>query len=526
MSATKNPSQQPAMNGAQSLLETLVAADVDVCFMNPGTSEMHFVAALDAVPRMRSILGLFEGVVTGAADGYARMTGRPAVNLLHLGPGLTNALANVHNARRAGSPMLLVVGDHATHHKRFDAPLTSDIQGLGKPLSDWLRTSLRAENLGKDAAEAVCAALTPPGRTATLILPADVSWGPAVQAAAPIVPPTAARVESARIAAIARTLQSGEPAVLLMNGAALREPALLAAERIARKTSARLFSDTFVGRLPRGAGRPVISRLGYFAERAEQDLRGTRHLILVGTKPPAAFFAYPDKPSSLVPEGCTVHRLAAPEEDCVEALEHLADELGAERAGARLCQLQRAQRPQGALEPSTIAAAISALLPQHAIFVDEGNTDGSPTSIATTSSAPHDWLSNTGGSIGLGLPLAVGAAVACPDRKVLCLEGDGSAMYTIQALWTMAREQLDVTTVIVANRSYRILNIELGRVGATSAGPRAQDMLDISRPELDFVALARGMGVPASAPHNAEELCSELERAFREKGPHLIECKI
>ena len=514
------------MNGAQSLLETLVGADIDVCFMNPGTSEMHFVAALDAVPRMRSILGLFEGVVTGAADGYARMTGRPAVNLLHLGPGLTNSLANVHNARRAYSPMLLIVGDHATYHKRFDAPLTSDIQGLARPLSDWLRTPLRADNLAQVAAEAVSAALTPPGKVATLILPADVSWGPAERAAKPIAPPAAARVDSPRVSAIARVLKSGEPAVLLMNGTALREPALLAAERIARKTSARLFSDTFVGRLPRGAGRPVISRLGYFAERAEQDLRGTRHLILVGTKAPAAFFAYPGKPSSLVPEGCTVHHLAAPEEDCVEALQHLADELGAERSGVRLCELQRAPRPQGALDARSIAAAISAVLPDHAILVDEGNTDGSLTSIATTSSAPHDWLLNTGGSIGLGLPLAVGAAVACPDRKVLCLEGDGSAMYTIQALWTMVREQLDVTTVILANRSYRILNIELGRVGASSAGPRAKDMLDISRPELDFVSLARGMGVPASAPRTAEELCSELERAFHEPGPHLIECKI
>jgi acetolactate synthase-1/2/3 large subunit len=513
------------MNGAQSLLETLVAARVDVCFMNPGTSEMHFVAALDAVPQMRPVLALFEGVVTGAADGYARMTGRPAATLLHLGPGLTNALANVHNARRAHAPMLNVVGDHATYHKAYDAPLNSDIDALARPLSDWIRTSLRAENVASDAAEAVRAALTAPGRIATLILPADVSWGPATGPAKPLPPPAATRVADGTIKSVASVLQSGEPSVLLLNGVAVTEAALLAAERIARKTGARLMMDTFVARWQRGAGRPQVARLSYFGEMALKELEGTRHLVLVGSKPPVAFFAYPDKPSSLVPEGCTVHRLAGPEEDCRDALEHLAELLSAPKAGAQLAPSQLPDRPQGPLSSQAVAAGIGALLPEHAIVADEGNTEGIFTSLATTGSPPHDWLHNTGGSIGLGLPLAIGAAIACPDRKVVCLEGDGSAMYTIQALWTMAREKLDVTTVVFANRSYRILNIELMRVGAT-AGPRAKDMLDISRPELDFVALASSMGVPATRPATAEEFCRDFERAMSTPGPHLIECRV
>jgi acetolactate synthase-1/2/3 large subunit len=514
------------MNGAQSLIETLVAAGVDVCFANPGTSEMHFVAALDAVAGMRPVLVLFEGVATGAADGYARMTGRPAATLLHLGPGLTNALANVHNARRAHSPMLNVIGDHAIPHQVYDAPLASDVAGLAKPLSDWVRTSLRSENLARDAVDAVRAALTPPGKIASLILPADVSWGDALGPAQPPLPPSAATVETATIHALATALQSGEQTVLLMNGSALTERGLFAAERIARKTGARVMTDTFVARLPRGAGRPLVGRLSYFAEMALKDLEGTRQLILVGTKAPVAFFAYPGKPSSLVPEGCVTQRLAGPENDCADALERLADRLDAPREGAVLATLQRPALPTGALDSRAVAIGLAAFLPEHAIVVDEGNTEGFAASFTTATSPAHDWLHNTGGSIGLGLPMAVGAAVACPDRKVICLEGDGSAMYTIQALWTMAREKLDITTIIFANRSYRILNIELARVGAGEAGPRAKDMLDLTRPEIDFVGLAASMGVSAERPTSAEDFCRAFERAMLTPGPHLIECRV
>ena len=498
--------------------------------MNPGTSEMHFVAALDAVPAMRSILTLFEGVATGAADGYARMTGRPAATLLHLGPGLSNALANVHNARRSHSPMLNVIGDHAREHQRYDAPLASDIMGLARPLSDWARSSASSDELAHDALEAIRVARTPPGKISCLILPADVSWG-AVSDTGPLtppLPPAPARVDDATIEHCAQLLLREDRSVLLLNHAALSERSLLAAERIARKTGANLYCDTFAARWPRGAGRPKLERVGYFAELALEQLQGTKHLLLFGTKAPVAFFAYPDKPGSLVPEGCEVHACASAAHDCADALERLADRLGAhaDEGTPVLAARKPPERPSGALSAQSVGAAVAALLPEDAIVVDEGNTEGIFTFLHSAHAARHDWLHNQGGSIGLGLPLAVGAAVACPDRKVICLEGDGSAMYTIQALWTMAREQLDIVTIVFANRSYRILNIELGRVGAGSAGQRAKDMLDLTRPDLDFVKLAESMGVPASRPSTAEELCEVLERALQDKGPQLIECRV
>ncbi|MFI5306666.1 MAG: acetolactate synthase large subunit [Polyangiales bacterium] len=511
------------MNGAQCLLRTLVGAGVEVCFANPGTSEMHFVAALDAVPAMRPVLALFEGVVTGAADGYARMADKPAATLLHLGPGLTNGLANVHNARRARSPMLNVVGDHATYHKRHDAPLNSDIEALARPLSDFLRLTRSPAKLAADAAEAVAAACAPPGHISTLILPADVSWSEAGEPARP--PPIAARarVPEDAVREAVSALRSGEKSVILMNGQALRERGLALGSRIATTTSARLLCDTFTGRLERGAGRAPIERLPYFAEMAEAELQGVKHLVLVGTRPPVAFFAYPGKQSELVPKGCAVHVLAQPEDDALDALERLADALSAKRDAAVVQQLTRPAAPSGRIDAKTLGEAIAASLPENAIVADEGNTEGFLVSPFCAGAPPHDWLSNTGGSIGIGLPLAVGAAVACPDRKVVCLDGDGSAMYTIQALWTQARENLDVVNVILANRSYRILNIELQRVGAESAGERARNLLDIGRPDLDFVAIATGMGIPAVRVEDAAELSRELERAMRERGPYLIE---
>jgi acetolactate synthase-1/2/3 large subunit len=511
------------MNGAQSLLRTLVAAGVDVCFANPGTSEMHFVAALDSVPAMRPVLALFEGVVTGAADGYARMADKPAATLLHLGPGLTNALANVHNARRAKTPMLNVVGDHATYHKRFDAPLTSDIEALARPLSDFVRTTRSPAELCNDAADAVAAACAPPGQIATLILPADVSWS---EAGAPARPrPIAARtkVDEQAVREVAKALRAGPKSVILMNGQALREQGLALGSRIAATVSARLMCDTFTGRLERGAGRAPIERLPYFAEMAAAELKDVTHLVLVGTTAPVAFFAYPGKQSELVPESCTVHVLARPEDDALDALERLADALGAKPSAALIQQPARPAPPSGKIDAKTLGEAIAVHLPEGAIVADEGNTEGFLVSLFCAGAPPHDWLSNTGGSIGIGLPLATGAAVACPNRKVICLDGDGSAMYTIQALWTQAREGLDVVNIILANRSYRILNIELQRVGAESAGERARNLLDIGRPDLDFVALAKGMGMPGVRVSTAEDLCRELARAMRERGPCLIE---
>jgi acetolactate synthase-1/2/3 large subunit len=514
------------VNGAQSLIRTLVASGVDVCFTNPGTSEMHFVAALDDVPEMRGVLGLFEGVATGAADGYARMAGRPAATLLHLGPGLGNGIANLHNARRAWSPVVNVVGDHATSHQRYDAPLQSDIASLARPVSCWYRETTSPDDLPGDGAEAVAAARRAPGGVATLVVPADVAWNPAPGPAPPSPVPARRRIEHETVEQIAKALRGEEPRVLLVGGPAMAERGLVAASRVAAATGARLLCETFPAVCERGAGLPPVERLAYLAELAGLQLAEARHLVVAGTGPPVSFFAYPDKPSDLVPEGCEVHVLASVGDDVVGALEDLAAALGAEDAPVSLQAPGRPDVPHGALDAQSAAAVIGALLPEGAIVSDEANTSGIFVPAATAGAPRHHWMTLTGGAIGQGLPLATGAAVACPDRKVVCLEADGSAMYTVQALWTQAREGLDVTTVVYANRSYAILNMELGRVGAAAAGPRARRVLDLVEPPLDFVALARGMGVPAWRAATTEELADRLGRALAEPGPALVEAVV
>jgi acetolactate synthase I/II/III large subunit len=512
------------VNGAQSLIRTLVDSDVDVCFMNPGTSEMHFVAALDQVPDMRSVLALFEGVATGAADGYARMAGKPAATLLHLGPGLGNGLANLHNARRGRTPVVNIVGEHATYHAQFDAPLQSDIETVARNVSSWVRVPHAPDDVAPAAAEAVAAAYGPPGQVATLVLPADTAWLDARGAAPPAPRRRPSEVAASTVADVAKVLRSGEPAALFVGGASVRsEQGLVAASRVAAAAGAKLLCETFPARLARGAGLPAVERLGYLAEFAQAQLTGLRHLVVVDTTAPVSFFAYPEKPSDLVPDGCDVHVLAAPGDDATGALEALADALGAAADEPPRVAAQRPQRPTGALTGEAVGHALGALLPENAIVVDEANTAGLWLAGATAGAPPHDWLCLTGGSIGFGLPAATGAAVACPDRRVVSLEADGSAMYTIQALWTQAREGLDVTTIIFDNRSYAILNLELNRVGAEPPGPRAKAMLELAPPPLDFVAIANGLGVPATRATSADELVTQLDAALQTEGPSLVQ---
>jgi acetolactate synthase-1/2/3 large subunit len=514
------------MNGAQALMRTLVASGVEVCFTNPGTSEMQFVAALDAVPEMRGVLGLFEGAVTGAADGYARATGRPAATLLHLGPGLGNGIANLHNARRAHSPVVNIVGDHATAHLHLDPPLASDIASLARPVSSWFRQSTDAGTLAADAAEAVAAAYGPPGGVATLVVPADLSWTDVEGPAPALTPRGREAVDKSVVEGCAKVLRSGKPAALLLGGSAVRETGLRAATRVGQVTGAKLLCETFPPNLERGAGLPAPERLGYLAELAIGQLQGFRHLVLVDAAAPVSFFAYPNLPGYLVPGDCEVHLLAGAPDDAPGALEALADELGAPGDAELVPYLQQARRPErpsGALDAETCAAAIGALLPEGAIVSDEAITSGLLIPAATAGAPRHDWLFLTGGAIGQGMPVATGAALACPDRKVLCLEADGSAMYTLQSLWTQAREGLDVTTVVFNNGSYAILKWELARVGAGTPGPSANEILDLDHPALDFVALARGMGVPATRATDAESFTTQLERALAEPGPSLVE---
>ncbi len=515
------------MNGAESLVRTLVNAEVNVCFANPGTSEMHFVSALDRVEGVRCILGLFEGVVTGAADGYYRMAGRPAATLLHLGPGLGNGLANLHNAKKARSGMVNIVGEHASYHIRHDAPLTADIEGVARPMSDWVLTSRSAKAVAGDGAKAIAAARTAPGQIATLILPADTAWGEADGPAMVAAPLPRARVEDAAIAAAAQVLRTSKPAAILLGGAALRGKALEWAGRIAAHTGCALFCEFNNARMERGAGRVAVRQLPFAVDAALAMLKDVRELLLVGAKTPVSFFAYPGKPSVLVPEGCRVTPVAGAEADLEYALEALADALGARATPPRINAAGHdGALPTGAVTLEGLGALFNVLLPEGAVVIDEAVTSGRAFTGAMMGARPHDWLNIMGGSIGWGPAAATGAAVAAPDRKVVAFEGDGSAQYTLQALWTMAREGLDVTMVIFANRAYKILLGELGNVGAAAPGANALSMLTLDRPDLDWVALAKGYGVEAGSAATLDELATQFRRGLAVKGPYLIELRM
>ena len=514
-----------SMNGAESLVHTLLACGVDTCFANPGTSEMHFVAALDRVPGMRCVLGLFEGVVTGAADGYARMAGKPAATLLHCGPGLANGLANLHNGRRATTMMVNCVGDQATHHRPLDAPLTADTEGWARGVSGWVRTASQAGQGGADAAAAVQAARTAPGCIATLILPSDTCWNPGGVPAAPLALPPAPQVAPHTIQQIARLLRRGEPTMLLLATDTLRAAPLADAHRIAAATGAQIWAQNSNRRIERGAGRYPIDRVAYVIDVAVKDLEGIKNVVLVGAeRPPVGFFAYPNKPGLMTPPDAAVHVLARPEHDLPAALAALADALDAPAVPPP----PREKVPQvarGAVTAERLGASLCALLPEGAIVTDEGVSFGGPIYRACQDAAPHDWISITGGAIGDGIPLATGAAVACPDRRVVNLEADGSAMYTLQGLWTQARENLDVTTIIFANRRYAILLAELANVGA-NPGRTALDMLDLSRAALDFVKLADGMGVAGGRAETMEQFNDLFAQSCARRGPFLIELLI
>lgn len=511
------------MNGAESLIRSMLAGGVETCFTNPGTSEIHLVAALDRAPEMRCVLGLFEGVVTGAADGYARMAEKPACTLLHLGPGLGNGLANLHNASRARVPLVNIVGQHATYHLRHDTPLASDIEAIARPCSKWLRTSPVASELGSDGAEAIAAARTAPGQIATLIVPADVAWSDGGKVAALPPSPKPPQPPTATIERAAAMLRSDLRTAVLLSGNALYGSGLLTAGRIAAATGAKLMAPYPFARLQRGAGVPRVERVQYVLEQGIEQFKEFRQLILVGAQPPVGYFAYPGKNVEFASPNCATHTLANPGEDYIGALDALATALSLRGTQLVTEKADQPTLPSGGISLPGLAATVGAFLPEDVIVVDESMTSGRGMMAATRGAPPHDWLGNTGGSIGIALPLAVGAAVACPNRRVLCLTADGSAMYTLQALWTMAREGLNVTTVVFANRDYAVLKREFSYLEIGNPGTRALDMFEIGRPNLDWVHLAKGMGVPGTRVSSLDEFGKALRAGLEGEGPALIE---
>ncbi|MBL8333847.1 MAG: acetolactate synthase large subunit [Rubrivivax sp.] len=512
------------LNGAESLVHTLADSGVEMCFANPGTSEMHFVAALDRIPGVRCVLGLFEGVATGAADGYYRMARKPAATLLHLGPGLGNGLANLHNAGKARSGIVNVVGDHAIEHARFESPLKSDAEGIAHTVSRWVRSTRRAADVGADGAAAVQATRDGAvGQVATLLLPADTAWGSGGRAArAPEAAPAPLRLEA--VPAAARELRALGPRALLLLGAggSASDEAQLLAQAIAGHTGCRVMAEFYNARMPGGRGRPRIARVPYAVDAAIKSLAEYHLIVLAGSVEPIGFFGYPGKPSQMKAPGTMLMSLAAPHEDVPGALRALADALGL-TADLTLPVAPRPVSPSGPITPETAAAAVAFTLPEHAVVIEEGVSTARGFPSALAGAAPHDALGVMGGAIGWGLPGAVGAALGAPGRPVLALEGDGSAMYTVQALWTMAREQLPVVVLVFANRAYRILQGELQGVGATVSGDKARDMLNLDRPALDWVSIARGHGVEGQRVDSAEALVKALQAGFASRGPYLVE---
>ncbi len=514
------------MNGAENLFRAAVNQGVDVCFANPGTTELPLVGALDAITEIRPVLGLAEAVCTGAADGYGRMTGRPALTLLHLGPGLADGLACLHNARRAGTPVVNLVGDQATWHFAADAPLTTDIAAVAAPFCGWIRKSTDAEGLALDLIEAVAESRSGP---ACLIIPADLAdqaTGTHRSGGIMTGPRDWTRVDEQRVARAAAALRAGPSSVLFLGGRALTREGLLAADSVARATGCRLIHETFPARIERGRGLPAPMRLPHVYEDAAETLRDTATVVLAGAREPVSSFGYSGKPSSFVPDETEVVSLAdAPQDtsdDVVEALQRLAERFGpGEPRKPGACD--KVFTPAGVLTPSSLVGTVAAVQPAGTIVVDESLTCGFDYHTAAATAPEHTCMvAQVGGAIGHGLPLATGAAVACPDRPVIALEADGSAMYTIQALWTQAREELNVTTIICNNQSYEIVKMELGNTGR-EIGPASGALLSIDRPGLEWTTLAVGLGVPAVQARTSEELAAAMKAALSEPGPHLIE---
>ncbi len=507
-------------NGADSLTSTLADNGIDTCFTNPGTTEMHLLAAFGRENRIRSHLCLFEGVASGAADGYARMARKPAVTLLHLGPGFANAMANLHNARKAQTPVLNIVGDHAAYHKEYDAPLNADIEGMARPVSDWVATAETADRCGPLAAEAV--ARIRHGGVATLAVTNDAAWSETeVAGSLPNVEAAPSHDPSALPAAV-EALRKGGTAMLVVGGTILTARAARLAHDISQATGCRVITESISPRVTRGGDIPPLARIPFHVDLATEALKDVRHVVLAGAKPPVAFFAYPGRPSALMPAEAETVKLSPPASDAEATLEALHEAVGATHAPYAPAPLPEAPA-DGPITPEGLASLVARSLPENAIVIDEAITSGAHLYPACGAAKPHDWLANRGGSIGISTPLSVGCAVACPDRKVLCLVGDGSAFYTLQSLWTMARYRLDVTVVVLANRSYRILNNEMSKIGAGDPSDSTIPLMSLDDPAPDWVQLARGHGVDATSVGTHAGLRQALEAAMAEPGPRLIE---
>jgi acetolactate synthase-1/2/3 large subunit len=518
-------SDSTTLTGADALVHTLIGSGVTTCFANPGTSEMHFVAALDRIPGIKCVLGLHENVVTGMADGYFRVTGKPAATLLHCGPGLANGIANLHNARRAGAGIVNIVGDHAIAHVPFDSPLTADVMALAGSCSDWIAASASPRAIGPDAARAVQAAGAGYGNVATLVLPADVSWSEGACIGAPLDKVAPTLPDPHQIERAVAAIRSGGRVVIVLGAPALVEDAqpLLAGLQAA---GVDLMVSPLAGRQPIGRGRLPLRPVPYSVPAAVAALAPYDHVVLINCPPPTAFFLYPGQPSRVTRPDAQIIGLARAAQDGLAALRALTANLDI-GPGEIPAELPAPACRQGPVTPETLAALVCELMPEDAIIANESLTQGAQFPTHFPRMAPCDLIPMVGGAIGGGLPMATGAAIGAREigqgaRRVVSLQADGSAAYTLQSLWTQAREGLPCTTLLLNNRKYAILIDEYAKVGA-NPGPTAYDMLSLDRPEIDWAGIARSFGVTAFAVHDLDELREAFSTALRHDGPCLLD---
>jgi acetolactate synthase-1/2/3 large subunit len=512
------------------LFKALRDAGLDTCFANPGTSEMQLVYEIGRTKGMRAVLCLQENTVTGAADGYARMAGKPAFTMLHVASGFANGIGNLHNAGRANTPMVNVVGANATYHQPNFCEhelINGRVADLARPVSHWTQEARTADELGVLAALAANHARTGAGKICTLIAPTNCQWDPALAPPAPLPPPQRPQVARESIDEVATLLANGKKTALLLGSHALYGEGLELAGRIATRTGVDLLGEMWVARLARGEGRVPVRLVPYLREHAAFFLQGYEQLILLGAQLPMSTFAYQGAPLNKLPASCQVTALATVENDLLAVLRELAQAVAAPaQPGARTARASAAA-PTGALSADAIGQSLCLLMPQDAILVNDGATCSPPIVNRTAGARAHDYLDGSrGGALGGGLPLALGAAIACPERRTILLQGDGSGMYASQALWSMARERTDVVVIVLRNDNYAILEVELARVREGDANDTMLSMMHLDDPVLDWVKLAEAHGVAATRATTAEEFHVQLEDALQQRGPHLIEAKV
>lgn len=514
------------VNGAEALVATLEACGVTACFANPGTTELEIVAALDRSAGIRSVPVLFEGVAVGAADGFGRMSGIPGAALLHTGAGFPNGLSAVLNAAKASSPSIAIVGDHPLAIREWNHVIASgvDIERVAAPYAKWVRRS-RLTTVGQDAADAFAAACSAPGGPATLVVPSDVAWSAGAEPGRPSAAQKPSPVSAEAVLQAAYALRLPGEAALVLHGEATVDPAALrAAADIAATTGCRVMARA--SRIVRGPDFLPVEFLPYSPMLAIEALKGIRHLVLVGAHPPIMPWTYPDRSAPMMadPE-CRIWTLARPEENVVDALTTLAAEIGGDRSRAAP-QPAPGMAPvpaSGTVTPDALAQSIAALIPENAIVIDESVTTGRSFYQVSAASRPHDWLRNLGGALGYGQPVAIGSAIACPDRKVIVLQGDGAAMYTPQSLWTIAHEGLNVLVVIFANRSYEVLRVDMRLRHQNVDGAVNHALTDLGTPAIDWAGLARSLGIRSARLDSMQAFNEAFAREAQTAEPALLE---